>query len=706
MQNNIVDIDFETISDIDIKKHGAWIYSRSPNTHILCLCYSINHGDVQIYIQGITEEPLDLFEAIRANYTVVAHNAGFERSIWRNICVERLKWPSIKPTQWKCSAAKAAAFALPRPLGKVGKALNLPVIKDEEGSRTMLKLSKYRKPTKHNTSILHSNPEDFKKLYAYCATDVLSEIEVDKAVPDLTNYERQVWLLDQRMNFRGIPVDIDAVNIFIKLLEQKKAELLIELEDLTLGEVTSAKQVAKSLEWLKQAGFNLPNLQKATVIELLEQKDLNTTVKRFLEIRQNLGKSATDKFEAMRRTCDTKDNLIRDYLMYHGASTGRWSGKFVQFQNMTRGDHKNTDKIIEFVKNSRDLETIEMMYGDIFKVAASCVRGMICAEENQELIVADFAAIECRVLLWCADGQAGLDIFRRKEDIYKFMAQAIYGIKYEDVTDNQRFIGKTVILGCGYGIGREKFLKTCQGYKIDLEKIATEPFIRDGISMIIKSASKEEKEVCQNILDFLELNTLETTYNYMRETVFPAELVVSQYLVGTYRASNPEVLSLWYGTERAAIQAVLTGEPQYCGKCIWHINDNFLLCRMPSGRDIAFAYPELKMELTPWGKEKYKLYHWAVDDKKNWRKTNTFGARLVENLSQSISRDLMADAMLVSENSGMPVILTVHDELITKVKKDSGKTLEDLVTVMTTSSPWAEGLPLAAEGWTGKRYKK
>ena len=649
-------IDFETRSEVDIKKSGAWVYSLHPSTEILCMAVKIDEAPVYL----ITKDDLDnyfglskLRVLIHNGCLVEAHNAFFEKCIWKNIMVAQYGWPEIKPEQWRCSASVAAYHALPRSLGGAGQILALDTVKDDEGKRVMLQLSKPR-PRVGGFYEQQEYPEKFQTLYDYCKSDVEAEYAIANKLGQLPERELKIWQLDQKINQRGVHIDIEAVNKSIVILQQYSDKLITELEILTEGKITSAGQRDKIIEWCKDRGEELPGLTKADVEEALP-KIKDAKVKRVLEIRQALSKTSTAKYEAMKNST-AKDGRIRDVLMYHGASTGRWSGKLVQFQNLPRGTIKDMDTAIKLIKCG-NLNTIELMTGDVMGFMSSAIRGMVCAPEGKKLLVADFAAIEARVLGWLAGSEKMLNQFRNGEDLYKDMASNIYRVDVKDVTAEQRQLGKAAILGAGYGMGKVKFYETCLswGIKVDEELAAT--------------------------------------------------------AINTYRQTYHQVRKLWYDQEKAAHTAVRTGNRVECGKTIWFMQDDFLKCQLPSGRCLHYYKPELKhshfwMKQNDWG-ESIELSYLAEKMGKAFR-NGTYGGKLVENITQAVARDLMAEAMLRIEDEGFNIVLSVHDELIAEIPQQTAlqNPLERFCNLMAATPDWAKDCPVEAEGWEGINYKK
>ncbi|MFA5702863.1 MAG: DNA polymerase [Advenella sp.] len=717
-------IDFETRSACSIKDCGSWRYSLDPTTEVMCLAFRLpswEHGRTALWHPafpdfGIEEadcpELAELFDWIAGGHLVEAHNAWFERGIWTNIMAPQYGWPLIGHTQWRCSAAKAAAYSLPRSLDGCTQALKLLVKKDTEGAKVMKKMAKPRKPRKlevkqwiiehlgwdisrrgahkdivktldfsvatvEDGSVVeaswtedgqveqrsfklglfwHCDVEMLERLWAYCRVDVLAEEAVSDRLRDLSQKETHMYLMDQHINEHGFQLDREGIEAALDIVNSIYADLNQELVTLTGGRVEKATQRARMIEWFNDMGLPLTDTQGGTIDEWLKRQDLNATVRRGLELVRSLGRSSTAKFIAAQNWAAPATWRVHGGLLYHGAGTGRWSGSGVQPHNFPRGNIKDMELAWEVIK-TRDVKLIEMLYGDVMEFLSYSLRGMIVPSEGRRLMVADYAAIEARVVLWLAGDEDALGVFRRGECIYMAMATDIYGRPITDKVKqaDERQMGKQAVLGLGYQMGAKKFRATLA------EKWGI--FISEEF----------------------------------------AEAIVQKYREKFWR-----VKKMWWDQEAAAMAAVRApGRTVTCGKVQWRCFDGFLHCKLPSGRLLGYCEPLLVKKKTPWGDERDCLTYMGVDPyTKKWRRQDTYGGMLVENITQATARDLMADAMLRCHEQGTyDVILSVHDELIAECDEDAGS-VEDFEMMMAHAEPWADGCPVAAEGWTGKRYKK
>lgn len=615
------------------------------------MAYRLPGRDVAVWKNG-EPFPRELACVADGATEIHAHNAAFEKAIWQHVMEARHNWPPIRERQWHCTAARAAAMALPRSLDGAGQALGLAILKNAEGRRAMLKLCKPRRATENNAAEWHDGADDFATLYAYNAQDVEAEQAVAAETADLHPRERVAWLLDQRINERGIPVDRATVEAAIAVEKQLTARLIRELRDLTGGVVTSAKQVRQLVFWLTDNGCNIADAQKATIAEALEQDGLRADVRRVLEIRQQLGRAATAKFKAMLNRADA-DDRVRGAHLYCGAErTGRWAGRGIQIQNFPRDCYKAAEipLAVEAIRSS-DCDVVAMMFDDVGGALSRLLRPAIAAPAGTRFLVCDFAGIEARVLAWLAGERELLETFASGGDVYKVAAGKIYGKRPADVTKDQRQLGKVAVLGLGYGMGAGKFIATAAAYGITLD------------------------------------------------ADFAADVV------RIWRGANRRIVNFWYALNDAAIEAVETGEPRRVGRAGFHVDGRFLFLTLPCGRRLAYCDPHVALEQTPVG-EKPQLSYMGINSyTKKWERLRTYGGKLAENVTQAVSRDFLVDAMIRLELAGYPVTFHVHDEIVCELPIGQGS-IAEMERVMTELPKWGSGCPLAAEGFESERYRK
>lgn len=660
-----ITIDFETRSECDLRRAGAWEYSKHPTTEVLCMAWERTSGNVRSFyiggdftneFDGIDDRELNLFLAqLQRTPNLEAHNAGFEFAIWHNVMVPRYNWPEVPLDRWYCSAAKAATCGLPRSLDGATSALGLSEVKDKAGHRLMLKLCKPRPHwKKHGTGNKYfGTPEEFEALRQYCEQDVRAEVALSNALPELSTQERKIWCLDQTINRRGVHCDLPLIDAAIELAASEAQRGKAAIAKLTDETVTSPNQVAKLRDWINQdhsLSDPLPDLSAQTVKETLAKEDLHpdSPTRKALELRQAHSKSSVKKFQAMRDRAG-EDSRIRETLLYHGAHTGRWTGMAIQPQNYVRPSLSR--QVIEQVLipdiMTGDITSLELFADSVSDALANTLRSALCAAEGNRLIGADYSSIEARVLLWLAGDKRGLKLFEQGADIYKDMAATIYGVPVEKVTKEQRDLGKRAVLGLGYQMAAPKFETTCE---------------------------KQGQPVTEEL---------------------------AKRAVKAYRTKYVSVTKLWYAVQNAAINAVRY-DPQRIARCTIATTSKWMRITLPSGRRLYYRKPKLK----PNQFGGVSLNHMGVNSvTKKWESISTYGGKLVENIVQATARDIMAEAMIRCESKGYPLVMSVHDELVAEVPEHFGS-VDEFVELLTTKPRWAAGCPIAAEGWEGKRYRK
>lgn len=676
-------IDFETRSTVSLKKCGAWRYAVDPTTCILCLAFHLPtwpKDRTGLWYpafptlnlpERIDADLEELFTWILQGGLVEAHNVWFEYCIWRHVFVEQHGAPEIAIPQWRCSAAKAAACALPRGLDDALTAMRLSIRKDPQGQKLIHKLTKPRKPRKKEWELWAKQSSDphptlywddlklFQQLWAYCRQDVIAEVALSHALPDLSPSETDLFLMDLRINDRGFQIDRQAVTTAQTLIEQETRVLNRELVKVTKGRVKKATARAQMLRWFQSQGLPLDNTQKGTLDGLLVGQSgdgtaglqLTPSVQRALEIVRTLGRSSTAKYDAMAAWADPHDGRVRGALRYHGATTGRWAGTGVQPHNFPKGTLAEKDMgHLWDVLNTRKRSTIMTAYPSVMEALAHGIRGAIIAAPGHVLCVADYAAIEARIVLWLADDQEALQLFRTQQDIYCSMATDIYHYPCTKSHASERALGKIAVLGLGYQMGAAKFMTTAATFGITI----TEEF--------------------------------------------------AQEVVATYRDRFWRVRDMWAEQQAVAIEAVESRQPIECGRITWKVEKPFLSCYLPSGRRLAYPFPEIRTRQTPWGSLQPTLTYMGMDPYTHqWKRQVTYGGMLVENQTQAVARDIMAEAMLRCEAGGYPLVLSVHDELGAEIQEGS---LDEFLQLLTEPPLWARDCPIEAAGWIGQRYHK
>lgn len=652
-------IDFETRSYCNLKKAGAYVYAEDKSTEIMCLSYAINDGPMRLWHNQLgsfqcDDDPLDLFEAIDRGALVHAHNAGFERQIWKSC--SPYSWPPIADRQFRCIAAQCAAHNLPRALEGAGQALNLPIQKDAEGHRIMLKLSKPRKPSKLNKARYFEGDGDLVKLFDYCKQDSEVSRMIQGRLPPLSDAEQALFFEDWAINDRGFLLDNTFITKALKLIYDSAHDLNAELAALTGQCVTSATQRTKIKTWCQEHGVSLLDTTGAYLDTVIDEYEPGP-VRRVIEICRDVNRTSTAKYNSMQER-QSRDGRVRGALLFHGAGTGRWAGRGVQPHNFPRGTVVDMDTTCDTIIHS-SYQELQASYPSILSLLSGTLRGAIIAKPGHDLLVADYAAIEARVTLWYGGDEHGLNVFREGKDIYKYQAANIYHTTYDQVTKEHRFLGKQSILGLGFGMGRLKFRETCAKYGVNISE-----------------------EFSKNVVE-------------------------------VYRDTYTGTVDFWYDCHNCAESAIRNPGQVFTTKnhrirYMVTPNRSFLYCKLPSGRRLAYCRPHFTPGKHLWTKEpRDELAYWGVDPfNRQWVETKTYGGKLVENIVQATARDIMATAIMNLRSLDMyKVILSVHDELISEVPEGKGS-LEDYCAIVAWCPAWADGLPIIAEGWRGKRYKK
>lgn len=652
--SNIAHLDFETYSAIDIRKVGAHRYARHPSTEVLIACYWLPRFEgVDVWLPLEEDPPEDLMEYIEQGGLIGAHNANFERLIWQHALKrQHPNIPEIAKKRWVCTAAKAAASGLPRSLDKALIASGSDIKKNPEGSRLIKIFSVPRKPTKKDAStrvMPADRPEEFAKFIQYCQDDVRGEMELDNRLPDLRKREQMFFRLDMLMNDRGLPIDIPLVDKTLEVLGELERRNLEEAQALTGG--VKASQVAKMIELLEARGLSLDNLRAETIRVALKDQDLDPTTRRLLELRVEGSKASTKKLISMKLCADPTDHVVQGGFLYHGAHTARYSGRLVQPHNFIRGNLKDwqRDQVFELLRYG-DADLMAILYEKPIDVISQCMRGYIKAPEGQEFYVVDYTAIEARLLAWLTGENEVLEAYRRGVDVYKMMASKLWKIAIEDVTDEQRRIGKNLVLGCGYSLGGLKFVDYCANLGLVIEP----------------------------------------------------EFAMSA--VRTYRKEHQNIVASWKLVEGLIVEAIRNpGRITRGLKCRFFMREHWLCVELPGGRELRYPYARA-VPIMRYDKPAFEI-SFATEYMGQWTREKTYGGKLIENIVQAIARDVMMEGMYNAEKAEYPVIGTVHDEIITLRDKGTGdiKALELLVCDVPD---WADGMPLAAKGFVCDRYKK
>lgn len=661
-----VTLDFETRSECNLKRAGAYRYARDPSTEVLCISYAFGDGEPLLWHPGC-DKPQDLFDAIEAGAVLKAHHAAFERNIWRHVCEARMGWPHVPFKLWRCTMGAAAYRGLPLGLDVLSRVLDLKHKKDTAAAARVKKLwsPNKAKATKKNPNPPKwvDDPEGLQVMYGYCQDDVRAERDLDKIVGDLPPVELRLWRLDQVINERGIRIDVPAVESAINLVEQVEERLTVRFGQIMAGTgIETPGQRDKMLGWCHGHGVHLDDYTADSIKLALQGLAMPDSVREALQIRQALSLASTKKLQAM-LDCVCPDGRARGLLQYHGAvPTGRWAGRLIQPQNFKRPTNAyegaDPDLLVQAI-STRDPDFVQMVWGDPMEAVSMALRGYFLAADGLTFTAGDFSAIEAVITAALAGCESKLNVFRAKLDPYCVFAEQVFEYPVAKKTHPvERTVGKMGELSFGFGgsVG------------------AWRNFEPAGPS----------KFTDEDIIGYRDV----------------------------WRENHPEIVEFWHGVERAAIQAVRTRTPQsYRGNEYFMAPDgDWLGCRLVSGRVMWYRNPRVVEAQMPWqdrdGNDvwrpqlQYRAYKPA---KGGWIVVRAWGGHLVENIVQATARDLMKEAMFRAEAAGMQLVLTVHDELVTEGKNAEPKVLEQ---IMADSPAWARGWPVRANAWSGDRYRK
>ena len=661
-----VHIDFETQSFASLKNVGAWKYSEDPTTRILCLSYAIDDKEPDLWTPAQRSAPLDLMQAIHDGAEIHAWNVGFEYAIWHNICLPVFNWARVPFNNWRDTQAKAAAMSYPLALGKAAAALKVGEQKDKRGA---FLISKLCKPVKGKLAKFIDSPDLFFEIYHYCKQDVRTERAIDRLLPDLSVQELKVWQHCLKMNVRGLPMEGLELASLVKAVEEEKERYNRAIVVLTKGDIKSANQTKALKDWMnKEIGKTsrsarmfppVNSVAKNALKEVIENPDTPRRVKQVAKYRLLGAHSSVAKLKkAMNMLC--KDDTIKDLLAYHGANTGRYAGRNFQLQNLPRGEVKivDPDTDIEIFKTG-DMELIRLCL-DVIPTAATLIRNLIKAPKGKKLIAADYSSIEAVATPWVAGEAEVLKAIRAGLDLYKKIAAKMFNISYHFVKKSERQAGKICVLAAGFAGGKGALLGMAENY---------------GIEMTDNEA---------------------------------------QEYITRFRQSRPELPRCWKSFERAARQALENRDPsnnvirvQLPSSVVIlfrRVGRNMFM-RLPSGRDICYPNARLEYVETPWGSKQISVVYDTIVGSK-WTSRSMTGGNFFQNAIQGICRDLLCEAQLKLEDAGYPIYISVHDECGSFVPDDPRYNLAEFISIMTDKPTWAKGLPVSADGFEAKRYKK
>ncbi|HCR83887.1 MAG TPA: hypothetical protein DIW07_10835 [Lachnospiraceae bacterium] len=666
----VMNVDIETYSSVDIREAGAYAYAEAPDFEILLIGYKINNDPVKVLDlktgpakQGalLTEKQKAFSQECNAFYSALtdpdyiktAYNANFERT-----CLASYLKQAMPPEQWMCTAVHAATLGLPATLGAVGDALGLPEDqqKDKVGKSLIQYFCKPCKPTKTNGGRTRNLPEHDRKKWSlfveYNRQDVVTEnaIREKLSIYPIPEDEQKLWCLDQRMNDNGVRLDMPFVENILDYDKTYQERLREEAERIT--GLDNPNSLAQLKNWYKENyGMNIKSITKDTIPEIkdtLKEKAQTQSGIRMLEIRQEMGKTSTKKYTAMKNAV-CRDGRLKGVLQFYGANrTGRWAGRIVQVHNLPQNKIPDIDLARELVAEG-DFSSLEMLFEGMPFVFSQLIRTAFIPSESCRFCVADFSAIEARVIAWLADEQWRLDVFRTHGKIYEASASQMFHVPLENIKKGSKLRqqGKVAELALGYGGAF------------------------GAIKAMDKAGSIPDEEI--------------------------------PMLVANWRKASPKICKFWREAETAAKMAIKERRTVRLknGIAFSYIN-RILFIHLLSGRKLA--YFDAKIEQTDKGES--ITYAGIEQQSKRWGRLETWGGKLVENIVQATARDCLAVTMQQVSQAGYSIVMHVHDEIICDVpKKDTGA-LKKITDIMAESIPWAPGLPLRGDGYETDFYKK
>ena len=670
-------IDLETFSDVDIGKAGLYKYAQSPAFEVMLFGYSLDYAPRQVIdlTQPGAYIPQEVLRWLFNKDCIKhAYNAAFE---W--YCLTRhFRLPEDENyagfsavtwlPQWRCSILHGMYAGYPSSLDAVGRALGLP--QDHQKMSVGKSLIRYFcvpcAPTKTNggrtRNLPHHDPEKWELFKEYNGQDVVAEIEVDQRLanfPVPADVQRQ-WELDQLINLRGVAVDLELADSAIYLGETVKKHLLEEARQ--LSGLQNPNSVAQLTKWLsEEIDEDLPDLRKETVSDLLKKGIPSDAARRMLEIRKELGKTSTKKYNAV-EACVCADGRVRGLLQFYGANrTGREAGRLVQVQNLPHDTVPTMDTARQLVRD-RQLDALRLTYGSVTATLSALIRSAFVAGDGKTFIDADFSAIEARVIAWLAGEEWVLDVFRTHGKIYEATASMLYNLPIEKIKKGNpeyayRQYGKAATLALGYG---------------------------GGAPALITAGRLDKNTPEEELLDIRD----------------------------RWRRSNPAIVNFWYKLDAAAQEAVLSGKASTVGpvtiarECDPKNNLDFLTILLPSGRKLYYVNPHMgtnrfgKPSICYWGQLQSKK-----GSRGGWSVLETYGGKLAENITQAVARDCLFYAMEQLTAAGYRIVFDVHDEVVLEVPAAMAN-LDRVIDIMSKPAPWAAGLPLAAAGWVDDYFKK
>lgn len=641
-------IDIETYCEAPIAKVGAHRYAADQSFEILLFAYSADGGAIEVVDLAQGEElPAEIREALTdPAVTKWAHNAAFERT-----CLSRWLGVELDPAQWRCTMVWASTVGLPMSLEGVGKALHLEQQKMAEGKALIRYFCQPCAPTKTNggrtRNLPEHAPEKWSQFVEYCRRDVEVEQQIHQRLQHfpVPGREWELWAIDQRINDRGVGVDLQLAEQAVACDQQHRSAAMSRAEQLT--GLDNPNSVGQLQGWLSSRGVELPDLTKASVADALAG-DLDDDVAEVLRLRQELSRSSVRKYEAMLHAA-APEGRARGLLQFVGAGrTGRWAGRLIQVQNLPQNKMPDLDEARSLVRDGH-FDAVGLLYPSTPDTLSQLIRTAFVPKKGHQFLVADFSAIEARVLAWLAGERWALEAFAAGEDLYCTTASRMFGVPVvkHGVNAELRQKGKVAVLACGYG-GSVGALTAMGALRMGLSEDELKP------------------------------------------------------IVDAWRGANPSIVGLWWELDSAAKHTITTGESVWLPHGLsTSIRRGVLLIGLPSGRNLA--YPRARV--VPGKYDRPAIDYMGLDTANRWTRIQSYGPKLVENIVQAVSRDLLANALRNLHHQDFSTVMHVHDEVIVE-EPVSGRGIGDVIACMTELPSWAGGLPLDADGYACNFYRK
>lgn len=692
-------IDLETYSDVDLRAQGMYVYAEHPTTEILMVGAAYDDKEPVLFDTTTDKPPQWLLDdLIDPTVDKLAFNAPFEMEILRNV------WGlDIQTDEWTDVMVLAKTLSFSGGLGMVGECVGIPqdARKLSQGRALIKKFCGPKVKTEkhpHGRSTKLTDPEAWADFCGYCVQDVIAERAIYRKMQPFVKYthpdgERYIWLLDQEINKRGLPIDSELVASAIEVYGKNLKGLLAAIKSIT--GLDNPNSVVQLRSWLATQGVAVDSLTKEVLRDVLLRPDLSSHVRQVLLLRQEASKVSPKKFSAFKKRTSVDSRLRGGFQFYGAARTGRWTGNGVQPHNLvgptaafaapdTPQLQRKLAQAIKAVKQ-QDCELLTILYPSVTDALVSTIRCAIAAPEGQRLRVADLSSIETVVIGWLSGCDRILDLFRTGKDAYKDFATEVFSVEYDDVTKDMRKFCKPPVLGCGFALGANGLAAYAQGFGMNLSQL-----FEDGDKWLIDGLKNPEDQTADTLSEQEKAEG------------------VGRRLVNVYRRSYPQVSAFWASLKFASFDALTNASGfSRAGKITYEYIEPFLFCHLPSGRSLSYFKPEARMQEHPKFERPVKTLTYEGIDQytRKWCRLTTHPGKLAENAVQAVARDLLAAGLQNADAAGFDIVGHVHDEILATTA-EGGPDVEGLINCMTDAPAWAEDMPIFATGWEGSFYLK